>query len=114
MKRIVKVMAVVAGLAGLVWAMRDRFVSISAPKEPAPPTFRVAPPQPPRAEATTDDDLTMLIGVGPVYAGRLRTAGITTFAAVAQANPQRLAAAAGVPMSRVAAWIEQAAVLRFP
>jgi predicted flap endonuclease-1-like 5' DNA nuclease len=56
----------------------------------------------------------MLIGVGPVYAGRLRTAGITTFAAVAQANPQRLAAAAGVPMSRVAAWIEQAAVLRYP
>lgn len=114
MKRIVKVMAVVAGLAGLVWAMRDRFVSISAPKEPAPPTFRVAPPRAAPTATEVEDDLTRLVGVGPVYAGRLRTAGFLTFAAVAQAEPQRLAAAAGVPMSRVAAWIEQAAELRSP
>jgi hypothetical protein len=41
MKRFLRVLAVVGGLAGLAWAMRDRLISISATREEQPPTFRV-------------------------------------------------------------------------
>jgi hypothetical protein len=41
MKRFLRVLAVVGGLAGLAWAMRDRLISISATRDEQPPTFRV-------------------------------------------------------------------------
>jgi hypothetical protein len=41
MKRFLRVLAVVGGLAGLAWAMRDRLISISGTREEQPPTFRV-------------------------------------------------------------------------
>jgi hypothetical protein len=41
MKRLLRVVAVLAGLAGLAWAMRERLISIPAPREETPPTFRV-------------------------------------------------------------------------
>ena len=105
-------LAVLAGLAGLLWAMRDRFISITAPKEAEPPAFRVPPSTP--AISRASDDLTLIGGVGPVYAGRLRAAGITTFASMASSSADRLAAATGVPLGKAAGWIEQAAALRSP
>ncbi len=44
--RTARVIAVIAGIAALLWAIRDRFISLVVPREPEPPTFRVAPPPP--------------------------------------------------------------------
>lgn len=103
MKKVAKFLGVVGGVAAVLWAMRDRLVSIAAPKEPEPPRFRVAEPAPPA------DDLTELSGIGPVFATRLAQAGIATFAALAAATPGRVAEVTGVPETRASDWIEQAA-----
>lgn len=92
----------------MLWAMRDRLVSVAIPREPQPPAFRVpeptpAPPPPP------DGSITDIVGIGPVYATRLTTAGIGTLADLAQADADRVADAAKVPRSRAEAWIEAAA-----
>ncbi|MDP3985076.1 MAG: hypothetical protein Q8Q52_08775 [Acidimicrobiia bacterium] len=53
MKRLLRVVAVIGGLAGVAWAMRERLISIAAPREDKPPTFRVVSdghqPHPPPA-----------------------------------------------------------------
>jgi hypothetical protein len=41
MKRLHRALAVIGGLAGIAWAMRDRLISIDATREEKPPTFRV-------------------------------------------------------------------------
>ncbi len=110
MKRLGKLFGVAAGLAAVVWAMRDRFVSIAAPKEPEPPTFRVVPP-PPEPPAFDGDELTRVKGIGPVYAARLRSGGITRLAELASADPAKVAEAADVPPERAADWISQASSL---
>jgi hypothetical protein len=42
MRRFLRVVAILGALAGLAWAMRERMISIQAPREETPPTFRVA------------------------------------------------------------------------
>jgi large subunit ribosomal protein L21 len=102
MKKIARLLGVFGGIAAVAWAMRDRFVSIAAPREPEAPTFRVITnPSPPA-------DLTQVVGIGPVFARRLMESGITTFAELAAAPPGRIADATGVPEARVSDWIEQA------
>ena len=82
-----------------------------------------APAQKPKAAAKTPkteanaDDLTKVWGVGPVFAGALKDAGITTYDALARADLDalRAAIAAGSDASDAAAneetWAEQAAFL---
>lgn len=56
-------------------------------------TATVAPTATPAAlptAATARDDLTKISGIGPTYAGRLYTAGITTYAALAQLTPAQI------------------------
>ena len=103
MKKVAKVLGVVGGVAAVLWAMRDRLVSIAAPKEPEPPRFRVA------EAAQPADDLTELSGIGPVFATRLAQAGIATFSALAVATPERVAEATGATEAKATDWIEQAA-----
>ena len=126
MKRVGRIIGVLGGVAALVWAMRDRFVSIASPKEPEPPSFRVVttPPPPPTehvshpappdtapTETPDPDDLTAINGVGPVFERRLMETGMATFAAIAEASPDRIAEATGVPTSRAEDWIRQARLL---
>jgi len=62
-------------------------------------------------EPTTQDDLVRLEGIGPRVAKVLNGAGITTFAALAHANPadiQKALSAAGLQMMNPEGWIEQA------
>ncbi len=62
-------------------------------------------------EHVTEDDLVSLEGIGPKVAQVLKEAGITTFAALAQADPlkvQEILNAAGLQMMNPAGWIEQA------
>lgn len=41
MKRLLRMAAVIGALAGVAWALRERLISIPAPREEKPPTFRV-------------------------------------------------------------------------
>jgi predicted flap endonuclease-1-like 5' DNA nuclease len=102
MKRLAKVVGIVGGAAALIWAMRDRFISVAASREPEPPVFRATlPPAQPNPIETVD-------GIGPVLASRLKSAGIDDVAKLAQATPDTVAEAAGVSGARARAWIEQA------
>jgi predicted flap endonuclease-1-like 5' DNA nuclease len=106
MKRATKIVGIVAGAFAIVWAMRDRFISVAASREPEPPVFRSTPPQ--AAEAAID----AVDGIGPVLAGRLKSAGIDDVAKLAASSPDAVAEAAGVSGARARAWIEQARSLR--
>jgi len=132
LKRLLGVGSVVAGLATVAWAIRDKLLPApSIPEEP-PPRFRTPgedAPRPatapeggdrtpaagaPTPESTepapaSDDDLTAITGIGPVYRERLEVAGITSFAALAAAEPDDVARAARVSTDTAAGWIEQAA-----
>ncbi len=55
------------------------------------------------------DDLTEIKGIGPVFAERLRQAGITTFADVAQASADQLRDVThATSVANPDEWIEQA------
>jgi hypothetical protein len=41
MKKLLRTIAVIGGLAGLAWAMRERLISIPTARESEPPEFRV-------------------------------------------------------------------------
>lgn len=113
MKRIGRVVGFIGGAAAVVWAMRDRLISIAAPAEPQPPRFRVVKPNPMSTLDPTNvtDDLTRITGIGPVFAARLRAAGIDSFERVAEAEDATLAEVTGVPESRVEGWRHQASTL---
>lgn len=67
-------------------------------------------PAPPVDVKRAEDDLAEIVGIGPVFRVRLREAGITTFAQVAEATPEELAAVAEQSVDRVVRddWIGQA------
>jgi predicted flap endonuclease-1-like 5' DNA nuclease len=100
MKRVAKIIGLVGAAAAVVWAMRDRFVSVATSREPEPPAFRTDPP--PTATVSTID------GIGPVFAERLAKAGLGTVDSLAEASPDRVAEAAGISAARARAWIDLA------
>jgi predicted flap endonuclease-1-like 5' DNA nuclease len=114
MKKLFKLLTLIALGAGVAWLLRDRLVPGPTAPNPHPPPFR-HPPEAPHATADTAesaaDDLTRVNGIGPVYAARLDAAGITTFRDLAEIDADRLAADAGLPRDRVADWIGKAADL---
>lgn len=101
MKRLFKLTGFLAGLGAAVWLMRDRLISLALPKEPEPPTFRVPP-------ATEPEDLTVIKGIGTVFAGKLEEHGITTLRALANANPSIIASQLDTSEARVEPWIAEA------
>jgi len=100
MKRVAKIIGFVGAAAALIWAMRDRFVSVATSREPEPPAFRAEPSPPPTVD-TID-------GIGPVFAQRLTEAGLGTVRTLAEASPDRVAEAASVSAARARTWIELA------
>jgi predicted flap endonuclease-1-like 5' DNA nuclease len=94
-------------------AYSDVNAPVAAPVEVIPEARvyleSVARPEPPAAL----DDLVRLEGIGPRVAKVLNDAGITTFAALAAADPvaiQKMLTAAGLQMMNPDGWIEQAAL----
>lgn len=100
MKRIAKIIGFIGGAAAVIWAMRDRFISVATSREPEPPAFRPGPP-PPSPVDTID-------GIGPVFAERLTKEGLGTVDALAGATADRVAEAAGVSAARARNWIDLA------
>jgi predicted flap endonuclease-1-like 5' DNA nuclease len=114
-KRLARVLGVVGGLGAIAWAMRDRLVSVAISREPVPPAFKVPESSPtPMAPLSDGDDrldareLTAVGGIGPVYATRLESVGISTLADLAASRPEQVAAAAEVPLARANGWIDAA------
>ncbi|MEX1124501.1 MAG: helix-hairpin-helix domain-containing protein [Acidimicrobiia bacterium] len=101
-KKLAKIVGFVAGAAALAWAMRDRFISVATSREPEPPTFRTTVP------SSAPSGIDVIAGIGPVFAVRLKGAGIDNAAKLAAASPDRVAEAAGVSAARARSWIEQA------
>ena len=106
MKKLAKVLGLIGGAAAVVWAMRDRFVSVATSREPEAPSFR-AP-----AEDESVLGIEAVDGIGPVFASRLADAGLDTVRDLATASPDKVAEAAGVSAARARSWIEQAEALR--
>jgi predicted flap endonuclease-1-like 5' DNA nuclease len=86
-----------------------------APKRSAPKATAAEPaaPEPEKAvTAPVPDDLTVIKGIGPALQNRLRALGITTFADLAAANPDKLMAqlkgAQPLSRARVQHWTEVA------
>ena len=100
MNRVARVIGILGGAIVLVWAMRDRFISVAASREPQPPRFR---------EVGQIQPVAIINGIGPVYEERLNRAGIRDVADLAKAGPDRVAEAAGVSANRARDWIAQAA-----
>ena len=102
LKRAAGVLGIVGGVAAVLWAMRDRLISVAISREPEPPTFRTVSPE-------MDSGVESIDGIGPTYAKRLAEAGVTTLADLAGASPDLVAESAGVSTARARAWIEEAA-----
>jgi predicted flap endonuclease-1-like 5' DNA nuclease len=93
------------------------------PVTPAqPPTPPVAMAEPPVLEQpiqeviqapSTRDDLTIIWGIGPALQQRLYTAGIRTYADLANRNPEQIRRALGESgrASQIEQWIDQARTL---
>jgi predicted flap endonuclease-1-like 5' DNA nuclease len=115
MKRIAKLIGLVAALGVLIWLMKDRLISLVAARDADHPQFR--PTTPPedtrraRPAAPEGDDLQAIKGVGPVYETALHDRGFRTFRQVADASAAELAEHLGVPESRIVDWQEQASRL---
>ncbi len=121
MKRFVRLISFAAGIAALIWAMRDRFISLALPREPEPPAFR-HPEDHPRVahsphqiahesqdlEPPAKDDLKEIKGIGPVFAAKLADLGITSFAGLAAGSIDEIASGIDTSESRVSDWIDQA------
>jgi predicted flap endonuclease-1-like 5' DNA nuclease len=100
MKRVAKVVGFIGAAVALVWAMRDRFISVATSREPEPPAFRSEKDQP--------VPVTMIDGIGPVFAQRLTEAGLGDIQSLAAASPDQVAEAASVSAARARSWIELA------
>jgi len=100
MKRLAKVIGFIGAGVAIVWAMRDRFISVATSREPQPPAFR--------SETGDHDPVDVLDGIGPVFAKRLAEAGLGDVQSLALASPDRVAEAAGVSAARARNWIQLA------
>lgn len=100
-KKLAKVVGIIGAAAAVLWAMRDRFVSVATSREPELPTFRTP-------ESTIPAAVDAIDGIGPVFARRLSQAGIPDVPTLAKASPDSVAEAAGVSAARAKAWIEKA------
>ena len=102
-KQVLRIGGVIVGLGAAVWALRDKLLPSPEIPDGPPPRFRTGD--------ASDDDLTTVKGIGPVYAERLVEAGITSFAELISAGPVAVSDAAGVSEATATAWMEQAASL---
>ncbi len=116
-------LGVAVGMAVGYLLYRQQVASRTLPSAPQPRAPLPRPSAPPPAQPepgprqpapAAPDDLTRIRGIGPTYARALNALGVTTFAQLAEADPEALAA----QIDRLSAerirqedWIGQAAAL---
>jgi predicted flap endonuclease-1-like 5' DNA nuclease len=102
LKNAIRMAGIVAGLAGAIWAVRDRM--LPAPEAPTdtPPRFRTG-------TAAAQDDLTEIKGIGPAFASRLADADIASFGALAKRDADAVAEAVNTTPETAQRWIDAAA-----
>ena len=93
-----------AVVATIVWLTREHLLPTPQVAHEPPPHYR-STPRPPEA---SDDDLTAINGIGPVYAARLDEAGVRSFRALAESDAVGLATSIGIPVDTAVGWIAQA------
>ncbi len=103
-KKLIRLAATAALLATIVWLTRERLLPTPRVADDPAPHYRSTPP-PPQAEP---DDLTLIKGIGPVYASRLGEAGIISFRALAETDPVTAAETVGTTEDAVIDWVAQA------
>lgn len=106
MRKLLRLAGLTAGFCAVLWVLRERLVRMPEALPETPSGFRTAMPE--DSIPASSDDLTAVTGIGPVYSQRLRSAGVTTFAALASADVQELSQAIDVSAAQVAGWVEQA------
>lgn len=107
LRNLLRVAGVAVGIGAAIWAMRDKLLPApNVPDEP-PARFRTGPGNAP--PPSDGDDLTAVKGIGPVYASRLDSAGLASYAALAAADAAAVATAAGVSEAVAQGWIDRAA-----
>jgi predicted flap endonuclease-1-like 5' DNA nuclease len=115
-RRLARILGVIGGVGAILWAMRDRLLSVAIPREPQQPAFRV-PERPSRSRPEAKEEepsphgVTDVNGIGPVYATRLEAAGVTTLSDLARSDAEDIAKAADVTAARAGSWIESARAL---
>jgi predicted flap endonuclease-1-like 5' DNA nuclease len=100
----------VVGVSWLIWLWRKQrevmpkplYVSGRTAAYPKPAVVEPSEPQEP-------DDMELLQGIGPAYARRLNEAGITTFAQLAEADPDEIREITAVTRWDPQEWIDEAA-----
>jgi len=133
-KKLVRTTMLIGVWAAVSWVLREKLLPLPRPEKGPIPQFRTGAgpsPSPPAAAAATPgatptatptaapatapvagphhpDDLADIVGIGPVFRGRLADTGITTFASLAATDAAVVAAAIGVTEQMVAGWIAQA------
>lgn len=102
MQRLSRTLLVSAGIALVLWLIRDRLVTVWSPSTASPAPFRVPPPD----DTPLPPELTAIPGIGPVYAERLVLAGIPDPTTLVAAGADRVGEAAGVSADRAQGWID--------
>ena len=110
MKRVLRLLTLAGAVAGAVWYSRRQSETATEPaggEWKAKPPLRVVPDRTQSVAQSSDDDLTEIKGIGPKYSQQLNDLGIASFAALAAADPETLAAAFEA-RAAVEDWIAQA------
>jgi len=108
LSKLARWVGILGGVGGALWVVRDRFISLTLPREPEPPTFRTAPTST-DARPKAGDDLTAIAGIGPVFAERLAAASVMSWRGLAERSATEIAQITGASESRATGWIAEAA-----
>ncbi len=116
MKKAVRTVGIVAGLGAVAWLMKDRLLRVPDAGEAPISGFRVPDTNGHRKPTAVEppsqsDDLTKIVGIGPVYSRRLGEMNITSFKQLAAVNAVELADKLDISAEQAADWIGQASDL---